>query len=111
VQVFLDGTLLEIECAENGAVAVEMFKKSPDEYDLIFMDVQMPEMDGHEATRKIRESNLPNAKTIPIVAMTANVFKEDIEKCLAAGMNNHIGKPLDVEELFSMLRKYLPVEI
>ena len=68
----------------------------------------MPEMDGYEATRRIRAHDLPEAKTIPIIAMTANVFKEDIEKCLAAGMNDHLGKPLDVEELIAKLKKYLP---
>ena len=68
----------------------------------------MPEMDGYEATRRIRGLDLPEAKTIPIIAMTANVFKEDIEKCLAAGMNDHLGKPLDVEELIAKLKKYLP---
>jgi CheY-like chemotaxis protein len=74
---------------------------------MIFMDVQMPEMDGYEATHRIRGLDLPRAKEIPIVAMTANVFREDIEKCLNAGMNDHVGKPLDLDELLIRLRKYL----
>jgi signal transduction histidine kinase/DNA-binding response OmpR family regulator len=107
VQVFVEPTLLEMECAKNGIEAVAMFEQSPDSYDLIFMDVQMPDMDGLEATRKIRASGHATAKTIPIIAMTANVFREDVEKCLEAGMNSHIGKPLDIEELLGTLRKYL----
>ncbi|MCL2244962.1 MAG: response regulator [Treponema sp.] len=106
----MESTHLEIDCAENGLVAVSMFDKSPDIYDLILMDVQMPEMDGYESTRKIRALSHPRAKTIPIVAMTANVFREDIEKCLNAGMNDHVGKPLNVDEFFSMLRRYLKEE-
>ena len=116
-------TLLEpmgitIKCAENGAAAVRLFTESPDAYHLIFMDVQMPEMDGYEATRVIRafeaeqrtarmkNNELPAPQT-PIIAMTANVFREDIEKCLNAGMNNHLGKPIDFDEMVSQLRRYL----
>ena len=83
-----------------------MFAANPDKYDLIFMDMQMPEMDGYEATRLIRALDIPNAKTIPIIAMIANAFKEDVEKCLAAGMNGHIGKPLNFEEVLDNLMKY-----
>jgi CheY-like chemotaxis protein len=83
---------------------------------MIFMDVQMPEMDGFEATRRIRalektlwEQKEPRALSgLPIVAMTANVFREDVEKCLAAGMNDHVGKPLDINEVMRKLREYLP---
>jgi len=107
VQALLEPTQLEIECAENGAEAVRMFSEAPDKYDLIFMDVQMPEMDGYEATKRIRVLDNPRARTIPIIAMTANVFREDIEKCLASGMNNHVGKPLDFEEVMNRLRSYL----
>jgi signal transduction histidine kinase/CheY-like chemotaxis protein len=103
----LEPTLVEVDCAENGAEAVRLFAKTPEKYDMIFMDVQMPEMDGYEATNHIRALDNPKAKEIPIVAMTANVFREDIEECLAAGMNGHIGKPLGIEELMSALRKYL----
>jgi len=67
----------------------------------------MPEMDGYEATRRIRNMDIPKAKTIPVIAMTANVFREDIEKCEAAGMDSHIAKPIDFEELLNKLRGYL----
>ena len=83
-----------------------MFAEAPQKYDMIFMDIQMPEMDGYEATRRIRALDIPAAKTIPIIAMTANVFREDIEKCLNAGMNSHVGKPLDFEEVLGRLRSY-----
>jgi CheY-like chemotaxis protein len=72
------------------------------------MDIQMPEIDGYETTRRIRALDLPEAKTIPILAMTANVFREDIEKCLEAGMDSHIGKPLDFDEVLNTLLNYLP---
>jgi signal transduction histidine kinase len=98
---------LEIDCAVNGVEAVEKFTAQPERYDLIFMDLQMPEMDGYEATRLIRALDLPNAKEIPIVAMTANVFREDIEKCLEAGMNDHVGKPLDLDDVLKKLTFYL----
>ncbi|MCL2634145.1 MAG: response regulator [Oscillospiraceae bacterium] len=107
VEVLIAPTLLEMECAENGVQAVEIFEKSPERYDLILMDMQMPEMDGCEATRKIRASEHVQGGNIPIVAMTANVFREDIEKCLEAGMNAHIGKPINVSELFGILKKFL----
>jgi CheY-like chemotaxis protein len=107
VAALLEPTQLEIDCAENGAEAVRKFCEAPDNYDLIFMDVQMPEMDGYEATQRIRAFDMPKAKTIPIIAMTANVFREDVEKCLEAGMNSHIGKPLNLEEVMEKLRVYL----
>jgi CheY-like chemotaxis protein len=113
VQSLLEPTKLEIDCAENGIAAVRKFYEAPDAYDLIFMDVQMPEMDGYEATRRIRtiEAGLnKNAadkpRRIPIIAMTANVFREDINKCLDAGMDNHVGKPLDFDEVIKRLREY-----
>ena len=107
VLALLEHTNLMVECAEDGVQALEMFASAPDKYDMIFMDVLMPEMDGYEATRAIRELDVPNAKTIPIIAMTANVFREDIEKCLEVGMNEHVGKPLDIDEIISQLRRYL----
>ena len=107
VIALLEPTQLGIDCAENGVEAVNMFRAAPDKYDLIFMDLQMPEMDGYDATRKIRAMDAPKAKNIPIIAMTANVFKEDIESCLAAGMNGHIGKPLDFDEVVAKLREFL----
>jgi signal transduction histidine kinase/DNA-binding response OmpR family regulator len=103
----LEPTGLTIDCAVNGAEALRLFSENPVRYDMIFMDVQMPEVDGLEATRRIRALDLPAAKTIPIIAMTANVFKEDIERCRAAGMNDHVGKPLDLEAVLGKLRRYL----
>jgi len=103
----LEPTNLNIESAENGAEAVRLFAESPDKYSMIFMDIQMPELDGYEATRQIRSLEVPRAKTIPIIAMTANVFREDIEKCLDAGMNGHVGKPVNIDEVIGRLRQYL----
>ncbi|MDR1507206.1 MAG: response regulator [Treponema sp.] len=115
VQSLLEPSGIVIECAENGAVALELFCANPKKYDAVFMDVQMPEMDGYEASRRIRAFEAEQRKTaaasfsgIPIIAMTANVFREDIEKCLASGMNDHIGKPLNPEAVLVKLRKYLP---
>jgi CheY-like chemotaxis protein len=107
VLALLEPMGIDIDCAENGGAAVDLFKRQHERYDMIFMDVQMPEMDGYEATRLIRALDFPKAREIPIVAMTANVFREDIEKCLEAGMNGHIGKPLDLDEVLVCLGKYL----
>ncbi|MCL2010330.1 MAG: ATP-binding protein [Synergistaceae bacterium] len=107
VLALLESTALNVDCAENGAEAVRMFSRTPEKYEIIFMDMQMPEMDGCEATRRIRELDVPGAKTIPIIAMTANVFREDVEMCLEAGMNGHIGKPLNFDEVLRQLRLYL----
>jgi len=111
VKTLLEPTRIEIDCAENGAEAVRMFTENPNKYNMIFMDVQMPEMDGYEATRRIRaaERGLPlkHPQRIPIIAMTANVFREDIEKCLEAGMDSHVGKPLDFDGVLDKLRTYL----
>jgi len=107
VTAMLEPSNITIDCAENGAIAVDMFFANPQKYKLIFMDIQMPETDGYTATKNIRESGFDWGKEIPIIAMTANVFKEDIEKCLAAGMNGHIGKPLDYSEVMKILEEYL----
>jgi signal transduction histidine kinase/DNA-binding response OmpR family regulator len=107
VQTLFESSLLKIDCAKDGAEAVRMFANAPHKYDMILMDVQMPEMDGYDATRKIRGLDTVNAKTIPIIAMTANVFREDVEKCLDAGMNGHIGKPLNFDEVIAVLKEYL----
>jgi len=95
----LEDTGLTIDCAENGNEAIEMFKAAPGKYDVILMDVQMPEVDGLEATSIIRALDIAEGAQVPIIAMTANVFREDVEKCLAAGMNDHIGKPVNFDEL------------
>jgi CheY-like chemotaxis protein len=106
----LEPTGIAIDTAANGVEAVEKFRARPGAYDLILMDVQMPEMDGYEATRRIRafEAETGAAWGAPIIALTANVFREDVEKCLAAGMNDHLGKPLVMEEVTAILRSYLP---
>jgi CheY-like chemotaxis protein len=98
---------LVIDVANDGCEALEMFESQPERYDAIFMDVQMPNMDGLEATQRIRALDTPYARTVPIIAMTANVFREDIERCLAAGMNDHVGKPIDISEVLMRLRQYL----
>jgi CheY-like chemotaxis protein len=105
----LEPTELIIDCAENGIEAVKKFENAPDDYDMIFMDVQMPEMDGYEATRLIRKFEMDQKRSyvIPIIAMTANVFKEDVENCLKAGMNEHIGKPVDFDDVLDKLEKYI----
>jgi signal transduction histidine kinase/DNA-binding response OmpR family regulator len=108
VLALLEPTGLDIVCAGDGEEAVRLFSESPEDYDMIFMDMQMPGMDGLEATRRIRAmKHLPRAATIPIVAMTANVFREDVEKCLEAGMNSHLGKPLDLNDVLTQLRTHI----
>lgn len=98
----------EIDCTRDGKEAVEHFITSPaGYYDLILMDVQMPITDGYAATRKIRTSSHPDADTIPIVAMTANTFSEDVDAAYAAGMNGHIAKPINVETLYQTISELL----
>ncbi|MDR1654673.1 MAG: response regulator [Treponema sp.] len=108
VRALLEPMGISIDCAENGAEAVRLFEKNPGAYGVVFMDLQMPEMDGFEATRRIRRLEAEcNSKPVPIVAMTANVFKEDIENCLLAGMNGHVGKPLNLKDVLEKLHCYL----
>ncbi|MCL2702626.1 MAG: response regulator [Defluviitaleaceae bacterium] len=107
VAALLEPTGVDIESAENGAEALRLFKKAPERYDMIFMDVQMPEMDGYTATRAIRGLGFVWAREIPIVAMTANVFREDIERCLASGMDDHIGKPIEYGDMIRKMELYL----
>jgi signal transduction histidine kinase/DNA-binding response OmpR family regulator len=103
----LEPTRIAIDYAENGLEAVRLYSDAPARYDLIFMDVQMPKMDGYEATERIRALGNPAAESVPIIAMTANVFREDIERCIASGMNDHIGKPLDFGDVTDKLTRYL----
>jgi CheY-like chemotaxis protein len=138
VLALLEPTRLEIDCAENGVEAVQKFNEAPAaRYDLIFMDIQMPEMDGYEATKRIRaieasrnkgtsftkdktrnnngvefpketpKQLLERPKGVPIIAMTASVFREDIDKCIQSGMNGHVGKPVNFEEVLEKLKSYL----
>ena len=108
--------LLELKGAvvsrcENGRLAVERFKESdPGEFQVILMDIQMPEMNGLEATRAIRAMDRPDAAAIPIIAMTANVFKEDVDAAMEAGMSGFEGKPLDVEHLYLQICRLLGLE-
>jgi signal transduction histidine kinase/CheY-like chemotaxis protein len=99
-----------VDWAKNGREAVEMFADDPGKYDLILMDMQMPEMDGLEATRQIRALADYRARKVPIIALTANVFKEDIDNSLAAGMNDHLGKPLDFDEALKKIATHLPLQ-
>jgi len=94
----------QVEVASNGQEAVEKYAKAPEAFDLIFMDIQMPQMDGMKATKAIREKGFD---TIPIVAMTANAMKGDREKCLEAGMDDYITKPIKREFVFEMLEKWV----
>lgn len=93
----------KVDVAKNGREAVEMVKANT--YDLVLMDIQMPEMDGHEATRTIRASSDANINSIPIIAMTASVIKAEVDKCLESGMNEFVGKPFQVEELLDKIAK------
>lgn len=98
----------ETDCAENGKLALEMFVKSaPGKYAMILMDIQMPQMNGYDAAQAIRNSHHPQAQTIPVVAMTANAFNDDIKAAIAAGMNGHLSKPVDIDVLYETIQKYL----
>ena len=98
---------LELDWAENGRVCVEKFSAAAQgHYDAILMDLRMPIMTGYEATRAIRALDRPDA-SLPIIAMTADAFSEDIQRCLDAGMNAHISKPIDLREVSRLLEKYL----
>ncbi len=99
---------LLIERAENGVACVKKLEDAPDGYySLILVDVQMPDMNGYEATQKIRKLQDKQKAAIPIVAMTANAFAEDKKKALAVGMNDHVAKPIDMDTLIPVLEKYL----
>ena len=98
---------LELDWAENGKICVEKFSAAaPGWYDAVFMDLRMPIMTGYEATQAIRALDRPDA-SLPIIAMTADAFSEDIQRCLEAGMNAHIAKPIDLREVSRLLEKYL----
>ncbi len=99
---------LEVEYARDGRQALQMVQEAPSEYyDIIFMDIQMPVMNGYEATAAIRSLPLGASRRIPIIAMTANAFAEDVQASRQAGMNEHIAKPLDFTRLHELLVKYL----
>ncbi|MBQ5444086.1 MAG: response regulator, partial [Erysipelotrichaceae bacterium] len=94
------------ERAENGRICVEKMSEAKEgEYALIFMDIQMPEMNGLDATRKIRALDDPWASSVPIIAMTADAFSENVTECLNAGMNGHIAKPIDIKLVIKEIRR------
>ncbi|MCL2127402.1 MAG: ATP-binding protein [Treponema sp.] len=104
----LSETRVSIDEAANGEEVVAAFSSKPQGYyDLVFMDIQMPKMDGYEATRRIRALDRPDAGTIPIIAMTASAYREDIKNALAAGMNGHLSKPIEIEAIMRMLAEKL----
>ncbi|WP_419561450.1 response regulator, partial [Phascolarctobacterium faecium] len=100
----LNSVNLNVDHAENGQIAVDKFLTAPiGTYDIILMDIQMPVMNGYQATKTIRSSSHPNAKSIPIFAMTADAFTENVAEALSAGMNGHIAKPIDTHILYRTL--------
>lgn len=101
--LLLQSSGLYVKVADNGQTAVDLAKTKV--YDLILMDIQMPVLDGLQATKKIRE--IPELNQLPIIAMTANAFSEDRQKCMEAGMNDFLAKPVITENLYVMLHKYL----
>ena len=99
---------LQVDRARDGAEAVDMLLHAPQGYyDIILMDIQMPRMNGYDATRAIRSDSRADCRTIPIVAMTANAFAEDVQAARAAGMDEHIAKPLDLKALARVMSRYL----
>ena len=106
-ETLLNDQSAQTTVVENGRKAVDPFQATPPgTFDAILMDIMMPEMDGIEATKAIRALDRPDAKTIPIIAMTANAFEEDAKKCLAAGMNAHLAKPLQIDLLAQTIVRY-----
>ena len=102
----MEGAACEI--AENGQLVLERFERASEgEFDAILMDVQMPVMNGYEASEKIRSLERPDAKSIPIIAMTANAFAEDVKDALNAGMNAHVAKPIDMALLKKTIHQYI----
>ncbi len=98
---------LELERAENGKICFDLFRESPPgHYDAILMDIRMPVMNGYEATRAIRALDRPDATAVPIIAMSADAFSDDVQRCLDCGMNGHTAKPIDIDALTALLKKY-----
>lgn len=107
-QSLLEDCNITVECAYNGEEALQRMKESESGYyDLILMDIMMPVMDGLEATSEIRKIDREDCRTIPIIAMSANAFDEDVRRSLASGMNGHLSKPVDVEKLREILSRFM----
>ncbi len=107
IAALLEPTGVAVDFAYNGREALDKYAADPARYDLILMDMQMPDVDGLMATRLIRALPAPEAAAVPIIAMTANVFREDIERCLEAGMNGHLGKPIEMRDVMAVLGRWL----
>ncbi|MDR2351704.1 MAG: response regulator, partial [Deltaproteobacteria bacterium] len=108
-RAMLKVTGINVEEAEDGVVALKKFEESsPNAYDIILMDVQMPNMDGYQASTAIRSLSREDAQKVPIIALTANAFKEDIDRALKAGMNAHIAKPVKQDKIVEVISKYVP---
>ena len=106
-EALLSALGMELERAENGQICVDMFSQSEEGYyEAILMDIRMPIMTGYEAAKAIRALDRPDAD-LPIVAMTADAFSEDIQKCIDCGMNAHVAKPIDVKEVVKQLKKFM----
>ena len=107
-KMLLEDEKMVVTTAENGKEAVDIVSQSvPGRFDFIFMDIMMPVMDGLEAARQIRTLNRKDTKEIPIIAMTANAFQDDIRDCIDAGMNGHIAKPIDIEKMEAVILSVL----
>ena len=106
IMALFEGSGAIFETAQDGQQAYDMYVQNPECYHMIFMDLQMPKLDGLAATAAIRRTDFKNSKTIPIIAISANAFKEDIDACMEAGMNEHISKPVDLENMMKVVRKY-----
>ena len=97
----------EVDWAEDGKICVDKFSQSePGYYDVVLMDIRMPVMNGYEAAKALRSLDRPDAN-LPIIAMTADAFSEDIQHCLECGMNEHVAKPIDIQKLMKLLKTYL----
>lgn len=111
LSVFLEKYGIKLSWAQNGQIAVDMFQKAKGEYDLVLMDLQMPVLDGYQASTQIRYIEAEWGGCVPIIAVTANVFREDLDRCLAAGMDDYIIKPLDKDRVIKKISNYLTQEV
>ena len=106
IAAVLENTAMQFVFASNGREAVETFASDPKKFDVVLMDINMPEMDGIEATRQIRLTGPEGAK-VPIIAVTANIHPAEVKNCLDAGMTDHIGKPIEFDEVLKKIESYI----